>query len=150
MSDQDLRRVTDLLKEVELEEKEKVMEAAEQNLLDSLKSVENITKAIDQLVTKETKRRHDFKDLLTTIKSIVVKSKKETVDGIVEIEKSGNRPSFLTIAEKLAVQLSVIEHIISCQSLEQMEKLMKIVTSEDYEEAREKIDLRLTLSLIHI
>ena len=52
MSDQDLRRVTDLLKEVELEEKEKVMEAAEQNLLDSLKSVENITKAIDQLVTK--------------------------------------------------------------------------------------------------
>jgi hypothetical protein len=144
MSDQDLRRVTDLLKEVELEEKEKVMEAAEQNLLDSLKSVENITKAIDQLVIKETKRRHDFKDLLTTIKSIVVKSKKETVDGIVEIEKSGNRPSFLTIAEKLAVQLSVIEHIISCQSLEQMGELMKIVTSEDYEEAREKIDLRLT------
>ena len=144
MSDQDLRRVTDLLKEVELEEKEKVMEAAEQNLLDSLKSVENITKAIDQLVTKETKRRHDFKDLLTTIKSIVVKSKKDTVDGIVEIEKSGNRPSFLAIAEKLAVQLSVIEHIISCQSLEQMGELMKIVTSEDYEEAREKIDLRLT------
>ena len=144
MSDQDLRRVTDLLKEVELEEKEKVMEAAEQNLLDSLKSVENITKAIDQLVTKETKRRHDFKDLLTTIKSIVVKSKKDTVDGIVEIEKSGNRPSFLAIAEKLAVQLSVIEHIISCQSLEQMGELMKIVTSEDYEEAREKIDLRFT------
>ena len=144
MSDQDLRRVTDLLKEVELEEKEKVMEAAEQNLLDSLKSVENITKAIDQLVIKETKRRHDFKDLLTTIKSIVVKSKKDTVDGIVEIEKSGNRPSFLTIAEKLAVQLSVIEHIISCQSLEQMGELMKIVTSEDYEEAREKIDLRFT------
>ena len=144
MSDQDLRRVTDLLKEVELEEKEKVMEAAEQNLLDSLKSVENITKAIDQLVTKETQRRHDFKDLLTTIKSIVVKSKKETVEGIVEIEKSGNRPSFLTIAEKLAVQLSVIEHIISCQSLEQMGELMKIVTSEDYEEAREKIDLRFT------
>jgi hypothetical protein len=55
MSDQDLKRVTDLLKEVELEEKEKVMEAAEQNLLDSLKSVENITKAIDQLVIKETK-----------------------------------------------------------------------------------------------
>jgi uncharacterized protein YecA (UPF0149 family) len=144
MSDQDLRRVTDLLKEVELEEKEKVMEAAEQNLLDSLKSVENITKAIDQLVTKETKRRHDFKDLLTTIKSIVVKSKKETVDGIVEIEKSGNRPSFLAIAEKLAVQLSEIEHIISCQSLEQMGELMKIVTSEDYEEAREKIDLKFT------
>ena len=144
MSDQDLKRVTDLLKEVELEEKEKVMEAAEQNLLDSLKSVENITKAIDQLVIKETKRRHDFKDLLTTIKSIVVKSKKETVDGIVEIEKSGNRPSFLTIAEKLAVQLSVIEHIISCQSLEQMGELMKIVTSEDYEKAREKIDLRFT------
>ena len=144
MSDQDLRRVTDLLKEVELEEKEKVMEAAEQNLLDSLKSVENITKAIDQLVIKETKRRHDFKDLMTTIKSIVVKSKKETVDGIVEIEKSGNRPSFLAIAEKLAVQLSVIEHIISCQSLEQMGELMKIVTSEDYEGAREKIDLRFT------
>jgi len=144
MSDQDLRRVTDLLKEVEFEEKEKVMEAAEQNLLDSLKSVENITKAIDQLVIKETKRRHDFKDLLTTIKSIVIKSKKDTVDGIVEIEKSGNRPSFLTIAEKLAVQLSVIEHIISCQSLEQMGELMKIVTSEDYEEAREKIDLRFT------
>ena len=144
MSDQDLRRVTDLLKEVEFEEKEKVMEAAEQNLLDSLKSVENITKAIDQLVIKETKRRHDFKDLLTTIKSIVIKSKKDTVDGIVEIEKSGNRPSFLAIAEKLAVQLSVIEHIISCQSLEQMGELMKIVTSEDYEEAREKIDLRLT------
>ena len=144
MSDQDLRRITDLLKEVELEEKEKVMEAAEQNLLDSLKSVENITKAIDQLVIKETKRRHDFKDLLTTIKSIVVNSKKDTVDGIVEIEKSGNRPSFLTIAEKLAVQLSVIEHIISCQSLEQMGELMKIVTSEDYEEAREKIDLRFT------
>jgi hypothetical protein len=144
MSDQDLKRVTDLLKEVELEEKEKVMEAAEQNLLDSLKSVENITKAIDQLVIKETKRRHDFKDLLTTIKSIVIKSKKDTVDGIVEIEKSGNRPSFLTIAEKLAVQLSVIEHIISCQSLEQMGELMKIVTSEDYEEAREKIDLRFT------
>ena len=144
MSDQDLKRVTDLLKEVELEEKEKVMEAAEQNLLDSLKSVENITKAIDQLVIKETKRRHDFKDLLTTIKSIVVKSKKDTVDGIVEIEKSGNRPSFLAIAEKLAVQLSVIEHIISCQSLEQMGELMKIVTSEDYEEAREKIDLRFT------
>ncbi len=74
MSDQDLRRVTELLEETELEEKEKVMEAAEQNLLDSLKSVENITKAIDQLVIKETKRRHDFKDLLTTIKSIVVKS----------------------------------------------------------------------------
>ena len=144
MSDQDLRRVTDLLKEVELEEKEKVMEAAEQNLLDSLKSVENITKAIDQLVIKKTKRRHDFKDLLTTIKSIVIKSKKDTVDGIVEIEKSGNRPSFLAIAEKLAVQLSVIEHIISCQSLEQMGELMKIVTSEDYEEAREKIDLRFT------
>ena len=144
MSDQDLRRVTDLLKEVELEEEEKVMEAAEQNLLDSLKSVENITKAIDQLVIKETKRRHDFKDLLTTIKSIVIKSKKDTVDGIVEIEKSGNRPSFLAIAEKLAVQLSVIEHIISCQSLEQMGELMKIVTSEDYEEAREKIDLRFT------
>jgi len=144
MSDQDLRRVTDLLKEVELEEKEKMMEAAEQNLLDSLKSVENITKAIDQLVIKETKRRHDFKDLLTTIKSIVIKSKKDTVDGIVEIEKSGNRPSFLAIAEKLAVQLSVIEHIISCQSLEQMGELMKIVTSEDYEEAREKIDLRFT------
>ena len=144
MSDQDLRKVTDLLKEIELEEKEKVMEAAEQNLLDSLKSVENITKAIDQLVIKETKRRHDFKDLLTTIKSIVIKSKKDTVDGIVEIEKSGNRPSFLAIAEKLAVQLSVIEHIISCQSLEQMGELMKIVTSEDYEEAREKIDLRLT------
>ena len=120
------------------------MEAAEQNLLDSLKSVENITKAIDQLVIKETKRRHDFKDLLTTIKSIVIKSKKDTVDGIVEIEKSGNRPSFLAIAEKLAVQLSEIEHIISCQSLEQMGELMKIVTSEDYEEAREKIDLRLT------
>ena len=144
MSDQDLRRVTDLLKEVEFEEKEKVMEAAEQNLLDSLKSVENITKAIDQLVIKETKRRHDFKDLLTTIKSIVIKSKKDTVNGIVEIEKSGNRPSFLAIAEKLAVQLSVIEHIISCQSLEQMGELMKIVTSEDYEEAREKIDLRFT------
>jgi hypothetical protein len=144
MSDQDLRRVTDLLKEVEFEEKEKVMEAAEQNLLDSLKSVENITKAIDQLVIKETKRRHDFKDLLTTIKSIVIKSKKDTVDGIVEIEKSGNRPSFLAIAEKLAVQLSVIEHIISCQSLEQMGELMKIVTSEDYEKAREKIDLRFT------
>jgi hypothetical protein len=144
MSDQDLRKVTDLLKEVEFEEKEKVMEAAEQNLLDSLKSVENITKAIDQLVIKETKRRHDFKDLLTTIKSIVIKSKKDTVDGIVEIEKSGNRPSFLAIAEKLAVQLSVIEHIISCQSLEQMGELMKIVTSEDYEEAREKIDLRFT------
>ncbi len=144
MSDQDLRKVTDLLKEVEVEEKEKVMEAAEQNLLDSLKSVENITKAIDQLVIKETKRRHDFKDLLTTIKSIVIKSKKDTVDGIVEIEKSGNRPSFLAIAEKLAVQLSVIEHIISCQSLEQMGELMKIVTSEDYEEAREKIDLRFT------
>ena len=144
MSDQDLRRVTDLLKEVEFEEKEKVMEAAEQNLLDSLKSVENITKAIDQLVIKETKRRHDFKDLLTTIKSIVIKSKKDTVDGIVEIEKSGNRPSFLAIAEKLAVQLSVVEHIISCQSLEQMGELMKIVTSEDYEEAREKLDLRLT------
>jgi protein-arginine kinase activator protein McsA len=120
------------------------MEAAEQNLLDSLKSVENITKAIDQLVTKETKRRHDFKDLLTTIKSIVVKSKKETIDGIVEIEKSGNKPSFLKIAEKLAVQLSEIEYIISRQSLEQMDKLMKIVTSEDYEEAREKIDLRFT------
>jgi len=144
MSDQDLRRVTDLLKEVEFEEKEKVMEAAEQNLLDSLKSVENITKAIDQLVIKETKRRHDFKDLMTTIKSIVIKSKKDTVDGIVEIEKSGNRPSFLAIAEKLAVQLSVIEHIISCQSLEQMGELMKIVTSEDYEKAREKIDLRFT------
>jgi len=144
MSDQDLRKVTELLREVESEEREKVMEAAEQNLLDSLKSVENITKAIDQLVIKETKRRHDFKDLLTTIKSIVIKSKKDTVDGIVEIEKSGNRPSFLTIAEKLAVQLSVIEHIISCQSLEQMGELMKIVTSEDYEEAREKIDLRLT------
>ncbi len=144
MSDQDLRKVTELLREVESEEREKVMEAAEQNLLDSLKSVENITKAIDQLVIKETKRRHDFKDLLTTIKSIVVKSKKETIDGIVEIEKSGNSPSFLVIAEKLAVQLSEIEYIISCQSLEQMEKLMKIVTSEDYEEAREKIDLRLT------
>jgi len=144
MSDQDLRKVTELLREVESEEREKVMEAAEQNLLDSLKSVENITKAIDQLVIKETKRRHDFKDLLTTIKSIVVKSKKETIDGIVEIEKSGNRPSFLVIAEKLAVQLSEIEYIISRQSLEQMEKLMKIVTSEDYEEAREKIDLRLT------
>ena len=144
MSDQDLRKVTELLREVELEEREKVMEAAEQNLLDSLKSVENITKAIDQLVIKETKRRHDFKDLLTTIKSIVVKSKKETIDGIVEIEKSGNRPSFLAIAEKLAVQLSEIEYIISRQSLEQMEKLMKIVTSEDYEEAREKIDLRFT------
>jgi hypothetical protein len=63
MSDQDLKRVTDLLKEVELEEKEKVMEAAKQNLLDSLKSVENITKATDQLVLKETKRRHDFKDI---------------------------------------------------------------------------------------
>lgn len=86
MSDQDLRKVTELLREVESEEREKVMEAAEQNLLDSLKSVENITKAIDQLVIKETKRRHDFKDLLTTIKSIVVKSKKETIDGIV-----GNR-----------------------------------------------------------
>jgi hypothetical protein len=144
MSDQDLRKVTELLREVESEEKEKVMEAAEQNLLDSLKSVENITKAIDQLVTKETKRRRDFKDLLTTIKSIVVKSKKETIDGIVEIERSGNRPSFLVIAEKLAVQLTEIEYIISHQSLEQMEKLMKIVTSEDYEEAREKIDLRLT------
>ena len=144
MSDQDLRKVTELLREVESEEREKVMEAAEQNLLDSLKSVENITKAIDQLVIKETKRRHDFKDLLTTIKSIVVKSKKETIDGIVEIEKSGNKPSFLKIAEKLAVQLSEIEYIISRQSLEQMEKLMKIVTSEDYEEAREKIDLRLT------
>ena len=144
MSDQDLRRVTDLLKEVEFEEKEKVMEAAEQNLLDSLKSVENITKAIDQLVIKETKRRHDFKDLLTTIKSIVIKSKKDTVDGIVEIEKSGNRPSFLAIAEKLAVQLSEIEYIISRQSLEQMGELMKIVTPEDYEEAREKIDLRFT------
>ena len=144
MSDQDLRKVTELLKEVELEEREKVMEAAEQNLLDSLKSVENITKAIDQLVIKETKRRHDFKDLLTTIKSIVVKSKKETIDGIVEIEKSGNRPSFLVIAEKLAVQLAEIEYIISRQSLEQMERLMKIVTSEDYEEAREKIDLRFT------
>jgi hypothetical protein len=144
MSDQDLRRVTDLLKEVELEEKEKVMEAAEQNLLDSLKSVENISKAIDQLVLKETKRRHDFKDLLTTIKSIVVKSKKETIDGIVEIEKSGNRPSFLAIAEKLAVQLAEIEYIISRRSLEQMGELMKIVTSEDYEEAREKIDLRFT------
>ena len=144
MSDQDLRKVTELLREVESEEREKVMEAAEQNLLDSLKSVENITKAIDQLVIKETKRRHDFKDLLTTIKSIVVKSKKETIDGIVEIEKSGNRPSFLVIAEKLAVQLSEIEYIISRQSLEQMEKLMKIVTSEDYEEAREKIDLRFT------
>ena len=144
MSDQDLRKVTELLREVESEEKEKVMEAAEQNLLDSLKSVENITKAIDQLVTKETKRRHDFKDLLTTIRSIVVKSKKETIDGIVEIEKSGNRPSFLAIAGKLAVQLSEIEYIISRQSLEQMEKLMKIVTSEDYEEAREKIDLRFT------
>ena len=144
MSDQDLRKVTKLLREVESEEREKVMEAAEQNLLDSLKSVENITKAIDQLVIKETKRRHDFKDLLTTIKSIVVKSKKETIDGIVEIEKSGNKPSFLTIAEKLAVQLAEIEYIISRQSLEQMEKLMKIVTSEDYEEAREKIDLRFT------
>ncbi len=143
MSDQDLRKVTELLREVESEEREKVMEAAEQNLLDSLKSVENITKAIDQLVIKETKRRHDFKDLLTTIKSIVVKSKKETIDGIVEIEKSGNRPSFLAITEKLAVQLAEIEYIISRQSLEQMEKLMKIVTSEDYEEAREKIDLRL-------
>jgi CRISPR/Cas system-associated endonuclease Cas3-HD len=76
MSDQDLRKVTELLREIESEEREKVMEAAEQNLLDSLKSVENITKAIDQLVIKETKRRHDFKDLLTTIKSIVVKSKK--------------------------------------------------------------------------
>ncbi len=74
MSDQDLKRVTDLLKEVELEEKEKVMEAAEQNLLDSLRSVENITKAIDQLVIKETKRRHDFKDLLTTIDCILEKS----------------------------------------------------------------------------
>ncbi len=105
MSDQDLKRVTDLLKEVDLEEKEKVMEAAEQNLLDSLKSVENITRAIDQLVSKETKRRHEFKDLLTTIKSIVVKSKKETIDGIAEIERSGNRPSFLATAEKLAVQL---------------------------------------------
>jgi len=62
----------------------------------------------------------------------------------VEIEKSGNRPSFLVIAEKLAVQLAEIEYIISRQSLEQMEKLMKIVTSEDYEEARERIDLRLT------
>ncbi len=62
----------------------------------------------------------------------------------MEIEKSGNRPSFLAIAEKLAVQLAEIEYIISCQSLEQMEKLMRIVTSEDYEEAREKIDLRLT------
>jgi hypothetical protein len=144
MSDQDLRRVTDLLKEVELEEKGKVMEAAEQNLLDSLKSVENITKAIDQLVLKEIKRRHDFKDLLTTIKSIVAKSKKETIDGIVEIEKSGNKPSFLAIAEKLAVQLAEIEYIISRQSLEQIEKLMKIVTSKDYEEAREKIDLRST------
>ena len=144
MSDQDLRKVTELLREVESEEREKVMEAAEQNLLDSLKSVENITKAIDQLVLKETKRRHDFKDLLTTIKSIVIKSKKDTVDGIVEIEKSGNRPSFLAIAEKLAVQLSVIEHIISCQSLEQMGELMKIVTSEDYDKAREKIDLRFT------
>ena len=144
MSDQDLRKVTELLREVESEEREKVMEAAEQNLLDSLRSVENITKAIDQLVIKETKRRHDFKDLLTTIKSIVVKSKKETIDGIVEIEKSGNRPSFLKIAEKLAVQLSEIEYIISRQSLEQMEKLMKTVTSEDYEKAREKIDLRVT------
>jgi hypothetical protein len=38
----------------------------------------------------------------------------------------------------------VIEHIISCQSLEQMGELMKIVTSDDYEEAREKIDLRFT------
>ena len=57
MSDQDLRKVTELLREVESEEREKVMEAAEQNLLDSLKSVENITKAIDQLVIKETKRR---------------------------------------------------------------------------------------------
>jgi hypothetical protein len=144
MSDQDLKRVTDLLKVVELEEREKVMEEAEQNLLDSLKSVENITKAIDQLVLKETKRRHDFKDLLTTIKSIVVKSKKETIDGIVEIEKSGNRPSFLAIAEKLAVQLAELEYIISCRSLEQMGELMKIVTSEDYEGAREKIDLRFT------
>ncbi len=144
MSDQDLREVSDLLKEVELEEKEKVMEAAEQNLLESLKSVENITKAIDQLVQKETKRRHDFKDLLITIRSIVIKSKKDTIDGIVEIEKSGNRPSFLAIAEKLAVQLAEIEYIISCQSLEQMGELMKIVTSEDYEEAREKIDLRFT------
>jgi hypothetical protein len=144
MSDQDLKRVTDLLREVESEEKEKVMEAAEQNLLDSLRSVENITKALDQLILKETKRRHDFKDLLTTIKSIVVKSKKETIDGIVEIEKSGNKPSFLATAEKLAVQLAEIEYIISRRSLEQMGELMKIVTSEDYEGAREKIDLRFT------
>jgi hypothetical protein len=142
MSNQDLREVADLLEEVKLEEKEKVLAAAEQNLLDSLKSVENITKAVDQLVHKETRRRHEFKDLLTTIKAIVVKSKKETIDGIVEIEKSGNKPSFLCIAEKLAVQLSEIELVISCQSLEQMGELMKIITSEDYKEAREKIDLR--------
>ncbi len=62
----------------------------------------------------------------------------------MEIEKSGNRPSFLAIAEKLAVQLAEIEYIISRRSLEQMGELMKIVTSEDYEKAREKVDLRLT------
>jgi hypothetical protein len=142
MSNPDLGEVTDLLEEVKLEEKERVMAVAEQNLIDSLKSVENITKAIDQLVHKETKRRNEFKDLLATIKAIVVKSKKETIDGIVEIEKGGSKPPFLSLAEKLAVQLSEIELVISCPSLEQMGELMKIITSEDYKEARSKIHLR--------
>lgn len=143
MSNQDLKEATSLLEKVKIEEREKVMTAAEQNLADSLQSVENITKAVDQLVHKEIKRRNEFKDLLTSIKAIVVQSKRDTIDGIVEIEKWGTKLPLLSLAEKLVVQLSEIELIISNPSLEQMGNLMEIVTSEDYKEARSQIDLRL-------
>jgi hypothetical protein len=118
------------------------MTTAEQNLAYSLQSVENITKAVDQLVHKEIKRRNEFKDLLISIKACVVQSKRDTIDGIVKIEKGGTKLPLITLAEKLAVQLSEIELIISNPSLEQMGNLMKIVTSEDYKEARSQIDLR--------
>jgi len=143
MSNQDLKEATSLLEKVKIEEREKVMTAAEQNLADSLQSVENITKAVDQLVHKEIKINNEFKDLLTSIKAIVVQSKRDTIDGNVEIEKWGTKLPLLSLAEKLAVQLFKIELIISNPSLEQMGNLMEIVTSEDYKEARSQIDLRL-------
>ena len=83
MSNQDLKEATSLLEKVKIEEREKVMTAAEQNLADSLQSVENITKAVDQLVHKEIKRRNEFKDLLTSIKAIVVQSKRDTIDVVL-------------------------------------------------------------------
>ena len=117
-----------------------------QELLSILTNVEALTEAMDRVILKEESRREQFKILCSSINYLFgenIEMIEKRKDDLKEID-----PSLQAIDCKLSTRMERLRDVAIKPDLKsmkiEMEKLMKIVTSEDYEEAREKIDLRLT------